>query len=241
MLREVDPQEMRNRHLGERIIVCGTGPSLRHLPDDPGITCIGVNDIWRWKKTPYVMILDRQHGFFNMSGCVTGDQSEKYLAVLASRPEYWIIRHPTWGEWQPKLKGKVVPLHYAHVRQKGEVRPADGTTVVGSSMMTPTMAAGFAFYMGAAEVGILGVDLRDHHAFNKRGKEASDHFARVAQAHKSIGRLVNLSKESSVDSLPLESLEKWLDEGSSPKSLLATSRSQEVSGVRVGSVLGESA
>jgi len=53
----------RDAHLGETIVVCGCGPSLKELPDPERMITLGVNDVGRLFDPTYLVVVNPRSQF----------------------------------------------------------------------------------------------------------------------------------------------------------------------------------
>jgi len=85
-----------------------------------------------------------------------------------------------------------------------------GPLTVPSCVTSPFAAVGLAYMHGFKKIGLIGVDLVDHH-LNRQVPKIDDGFRRMHKEFKELGvELVNLSPISSLQSLPYMEMERFL-------------------------------
>ena len=104
--------DYRNRHQGESMLVCGTGPSLLDVPKNPPIASIGVNMCHEWGHTDYLVILGNMHAHRT---------PERRRIINNSTPKAFFIKRggdeKEWGDyWKtnklPAAESTIVPFAY---------------------------------------------------------------------------------------------------------------------------------
>jgi hypothetical protein len=184
--------EYRNLHLGETFIVCGCGPSLAQFTAPQRFLTIGVNDVGRLFQPDYLVVLNPKHQF-------TGD---RFRFVEETRA--------TAVFSQLTLKLPHAPLVPVRLGRRGGTDDADPGTLH-YTRNSPYMAVCLAMHMGAARIGLLGVDFTDHHFFGQTGRHPL--VGEIRQIDAEYQRLVtecerrgieffNLSAESRLTSIP---------------------------------------
>jgi hypothetical protein len=145
--------------------VLGLGPSLI---DYKGIeeVSIGVNDIYRFHKTDYVLCVDPKRVF-------TPDR----LKVIESCSPKKFFSH--LNEWSDHPSFEKIEL----LSPRGTVDFSNRKTPY--SIMTPFCAIAMAIKMGATSVMVYGVDLSTHPTFSKPHK--------MKQAVNDLKALINAS------------------------------------------------
>lgn len=206
--RAPELSHLRNRHRGERILVCGLGPSLKELPALPNCLTIGVNDIFRWHAMDYLLVLDPPSSFDR-------DGPERKEAIIASRPRKALVLGEGFHEhWRPLLQIPWVLAPLAPIQAQNMVPPfLDARHQLHKVANSPGTAASLAAFLGARSVGLIGVDLIDHPRI--QGPMIRDidvnGYARLAEFLKMHEcALVNLSPVSAIKSLPYLPLDEWL-------------------------------
>lgn len=179
-------------HVGEPFLVCGCGPSLNELPDPQRHLTIGVNDVGRLFDPTYLVVVNPRSQF-------KGDRfryvQESNARALFTQLDLGRVRPPVvrfrLGKYGGTDVGAADVLHY--------------------TQNSPYVAVCLAAYMGAARIGLIGVDMTDHHFFAQTGRhplagrlrEIDEQYGRLAAALAERGvELVNLSSISRLTSLP---------------------------------------
>ena len=190
----------RNLHRGASIVVCGCGASLNALQRPERFTTIGVNDVGRLFQPDYLVVVDPPARF----------NGDRFDFVRTSRARY--------------LFTQLADLDVPHPNVVRFVLGAkDGTDlsnpdVLHYSVVTPYVALCLAIHMGAAHVGLIGVDFTDGHFFGPTGtNEWAPHvvsidqqFGRLSRAALARGvRVFNLSPISRLTSMPHMAIETF--------------------------------
>lgn len=193
----------KNCHRGEKIIVCGCGESLNLLRKrQPECITIGVNDVGRLFNPDYLVVLNQKSQFAR----------GRYIYVENSRAKA-VFSHYR------------LSLNYARLVQFTLGRYAGTDTEDPYSLPytknSPYVAVCLAAYMGASEIGLLGVDFTDHHFFGQTGQHPLvGRLAKIDQEYHQLVEsfreknisLVNLSPTSRLISLKKISIQKFLCE-----------------------------
>lgn len=193
-------------HRGETILVCGCGSSLSTLRDSGRCVTIGVNDVGRLFDPTYLVALNPRQQF-------TGDRF-RYVEESRARAVFTQLdlglRHPYVVRFR--------------------LGPYGGTELIDPEALphtrnSPYVALCLALYMGAARIGLIGVDFTDHHFFAATGRhpltrqlaQIDREYARFAGAWAGRGvEIVNLSAESRLTALPKRPLKDFLG-GAAPE------------------------
>ncbi len=181
----------KDRHRGETILVCGCGESLNTMPVPTRFVTIGVNDVGRLFDPTYLVVVNPRSQF----------KADRYRHVERSRAQA-LFTQLDLGRVDPP----VVPFTLGRY---------GGTDVDGDRLHytqnSPYLAVGLAAYMGAARIGLIGVDFTDDHFFGRTGRhplagrlrQIDGEYAALAEALRRRGvELVNLSPISRLESLP---------------------------------------
>lgn len=200
-------QAWRDRHAGETLIVCGCGPSLNTLPLPPGAVTIGVNDIGRRFDPDYLVVVNRPQQF-------VGDRFE---FVRGSRAKALFT--------QLDLGAVAPPVVRFRLGRFGGTEP-EGGDALHYTQNSPYVAVQLAAWMGAARIGLVGVDFTEHHFFGATGRHPlaprlAEIDGQYGRLHAALARrgieLVNLSAESRLASLPKAELTAWLAAATRPR------------------------
>lgn len=156
---------LEGRHKGQRMLICGLGPSIELLPVGHGILTIGVNDIGRYFDPDYLLILDQPDVFRPRQHRREGSLE----FILNTRPRIATCVHQNMAEaWEPLLQGHkmVLRMQTEGIPSRPDVPMPPWKDHVcqlhsggGGSPLTAASLAGF---LGASDVGVIGVDLADH-------------------------------------------------------------------------------
>ncbi len=205
-------EDLKGTLMGRRVMVLGLGPSIKNLPLDHDVShCIGVNDIWRWHKTPYVVVADRPIDF--------QERKPDALPIMKeTRPKAFLCYNEYAEHWRG---GGNIPWDQPNLV---EWRMQD-IGLKQSQLMSPIYAARLASYMGATEIGLLGVDMNKHNLVDKGHLPKINAFcAELLRWCESRGAKVwNLSALSAINTLPKKPLTDFLrtPSGGGAKSLPA--------------------
>jgi hypothetical protein len=190
--------DFRSCHRGETFVVCGCGVSLQQLRQPGPFVTIGVNDVGRLFTPEYLVVLNGPQQF--------------------GRERYAYIE-------QSQAKAVFSQLDLTHPRavrfrlgRRGGTDCTDGDSLHYTSN-SPYLAINLARYMGAARIGLIGVDFDDHHFFAPTGRHPlagqleridSEYAALLAACRADGVELVNLSSGSRLTSLPRIAQDAWL-------------------------------
>ena len=184
--------EYKDLHKGKSAIIFGLGPStdkiLVNVPDD--VIKIGVNDIKAKGTVDYFVCVDKPTAF-----------NAERLSNITSNifPMFTQL-----NEWQAYRKNNV----YFNLGMVGgkDIERMMAMDKLNYSRTSPFVACCLAIYMGCDKIGLVGVDLTDHHLSNQV-KEIDEHFRQLNSYHK----IYNLSEESALTSLEKVSLDDFLN------------------------------
>ncbi|HVG32469.1 MAG TPA: hypothetical protein VM911_05290, partial [Pyrinomonadaceae bacterium] len=189
----------RNLHQGSTIVVCGCGESLNELTQPERFITIGVNDVGRLFTPNYLVVVNPRSQF-------AGD---RFRYVETSRAEY-VFTQLNLG----LARGNVV---------KFRLGAYGGTSFNGSDVLhytqnSPYVAMCLAIYMGAARIGVIGLDFTEHHFFARTGTHAlSRQLATIDGQYRRLGEslrergveVFNLSRASRLTAFPKMTLEEF--------------------------------
>ena len=191
------PRELpawRGRHAGETIVVCGCGRSLNDLPDPRRGVTIGVNDVGRLFDPTYLVVLNPPSQF-------AGDRF-RHVQESRARALFTQLDDRQLGARHPCL------VRFRLGRRGGtDVSAPDSLPYTRNS---PYVAVCLAAFMGARRIGLIGVDLTDHHFFADTGRHSlSRELAGIDREYGALAaalarrgvELVNLSRQSRLNSL----------------------------------------
>jgi ADP-heptose:LPS heptosyltransferase/SAM-dependent methyltransferase len=181
------------RHQGATILVCGCGTSLNEITTKPDCITIGVNDVGRRFDPDYLVVVnppsqlrpDRLRAITESRACAVFSQ----YAEL--RPLYAPLIRFALGSYGGTDFGNPGVLHY--------------------TQNSPYVALCLAVQMGAARIGLIGVDFTDDHFFGRTGvhpltgllRKIDGEYARLRDACTARGiEVVNLSPVSRLTAFP---------------------------------------
>ncbi|RPI21087.1 MAG: hypothetical protein EHM61_25610 [Acidobacteria bacterium] len=192
-----------NRHRQGTIVICGCGPSLHEFHHSEDAITIGVNDVGRLFDPTYLVVVDPRQRF----------EGDRFTYIESSRAQVVFtarnlqLRHPRVVRFKLGTRGGT-DFSNPNVLPCGQ----DSTYV----------AVCLAVHMGAARIGLIGVDLTDHrvlgptgpHPLSRRLVTIDRDYSRLAEALSQRGiELVNLSPESRLESLPKLPCDTFLGRG----------------------------
>jgi glycosyltransferase involved in cell wall biosynthesis len=181
----------KGAHAGETLVVCGCGASLNDFAHPERYVTIGVNDVGRLFDPTYLVVVNPRAQF-------RGDRFR------------WVEASNACALFTQLDLGRVAPpvVRFKLGQYGGtEIGAAE---VLHYTQNSPYVAVCLAAYMGAARIGLVGVDLTDHHFFAPTGRhslagrlrEIDAQYGRLAAALAKRGvELVNLSPISRLASL----------------------------------------
>ena len=172
------------------------------LPYKKKVTTIGVNDIDALFTPEYLCIVDPPLAF----------SDERRKTVENSKSKYLFTPRPLWSH-EKQVIFNIGGTGTDQLQCRG------GNSFVNHSITSPYIAVILAFYLGATNIGLLGVDFTDNHFNSNDGKHnlynrlhvIDNDFSHLRERLKDFGcGLVNLSPESLLKSLPKCDIGKWL-------------------------------
>ena len=187
--------EFKNYHLNERLIVCGLGESLRSLRLPSEFTTIGVNDIGRLFHPVYLLNVNHRSQY----------KGDRYSFIENTQAKYLFTQQPR------ENPGVKVPIVEFEIAKKG------GGVAIEENRLphyrnSPYMGVALAAFMGAKNIGLIGVDFTENHFWAQDGNHRltceldridAQYGALADHLFQSQGtRLFNLSQTSRLTSLP---------------------------------------
>ncbi|AXV77031.1 hypothetical protein CJO79_08625 [Ralstonia solanacearum] len=204
--------QYRDRNRGASIVVCGCGPSLALLEQPERWLTIGVNDVGRAFTPDYLVVVNERHQFARERyAYVEHTQAKAVFTQLAqlALPQTRVVRF--------------------RLGRRGGTERAEGDALHYSNN-SPYVAVQLARHLGAARIGLIGVDFTDDHFFGATGRhplagrlrEIDLEYAALVRACRADGvDLWNLSPTSRLTAVPRMSLAAWsaaaMDSPSSPR------------------------
>jgi Capsular polysaccharide synthesis protein len=192
-------RQFQNARCGETIVVCGCGESLNELVRPERFVTIGVNDVGRLFQPNYLVVVNPRRQF-------SGD---RFRYVEASRAEY------IFTQLDLKLAREGV-VRFRLGRYGGT--DLSDPDVLHYTQNSPYVALCLAAQMGAARIGLIGVDFTDHHFFGRTGTHAlSPQLLSINEQYRLLGEALrergievfNLSSRSRLTAFPKMSVEEF--------------------------------
>jgi len=192
--------QYRDRHRGASIVVCGCGESLPLLKQPERWLTIGVNDVGRHFTPDYLVVVNERRQFSrDRYQHVERTQAKAVFTQLAQLelPQARVVRF--------------------RLGRRGGVGRADADTLHYSNN-SPYVAVQLARHLGAARIGLVGVDFGEQHFFGVTGRhplatqlpQIDREYAALAQSCRDDGvELVNLSPTSRLAALPRMRIADW--------------------------------
>lgn len=186
-------QRFLNKHIGQRFIVCGLGESLQDYINVPRFdhndVFIGVNDIDRhlW-AVDYLVCIDSKNSFT--------PGRWQHIEKTRSKNVFSHLNLPIQD------KSKLVKIDYSNRNVYDLASP----NKLHKSYLSPYVAVNIAYWMGASEIYMIGVDLVNHPLKNRITQINKDFF-NLGQSLRSKGvQLYNASSISLINTVPFKSL-----------------------------------
>jgi GT2 family glycosyltransferase len=195
-----DLASFRDVHRGGSILVCACGESLNTLSNPERFVTIGVNDVGRKFNPNYLVVVDPRDAF----------KADRFHYVETSRAGVFFTQRTDLEIEHPNI------VHFRLGTKDGTDFSDPGA--LNYSVTTPYVALSLAVHMGAANVGLIGIDFTDNHFFGATGTHAwapyvdtvDAQFDRLCRAALARGvRVFNLSVKSRLTSVPKLDLETF--------------------------------
>lgn len=166
-----------------KINVLGLGTSVSRY-NGSGIS-IGVNDVWRYYPTDYLVVVDRPDSFNN--------EPERLKVIKESKPILFFSHLPEWRFMNGYVEMKLAN----HRGDLSEIK-----TKYPYSISSPYCAVAIAYKLGAKEIDIYGVDMNNHHAIKNeiRDKEI-ERFKELFRLIQKDGVKIRVTQESSLSKI----------------------------------------
>ena len=192
--------DFKNIHAGKKIIVSGCGASAFELKETyKNFITLGVNDISSVFHPDYLLILDSKESFakpvYKGTWQYVENTKAKYIFTI--------------------LEDLEVPQHKRICFPYGERENTDFEDgVIGHTANSPYAACLIAAYMGAAKIGLIGVDFTENRISGKMRHDLIGTLWRMNAEYENLAKslhskgieLVNLSPVSNITSLKQENL-----------------------------------
>lgn len=184
--------DFRSLHTGAAILVCGCGASLNEIDRPERFITIGVNDVGRLFTPTYLVVLNPRNQF----------SDDRFRYVEQSRAQA-VFTQLDLGIPHPKVVRFPLGIYGGTDFSNPEV--------LHYTSNSPYLAACLAAHLGAARIGLIGVDFTDHHFFAQTGVHAltarlakiNHEYDRLANACNDLGiEIINLSSQSRLTAIP---------------------------------------
>ena len=189
----------KNKHINEKIIVCGCGTSLNTFSNPEQFITIGVNDVERYTYEKDGII---KHFIPN------------YLVILNDEASF----KPGRWEWIKNTNSQIIFTHLPKIKLDEEKKVIiklgkyGGFDLEKESVDYTTnstyVACIIAAYMGASKIGLIGCDFTENHFFGETGEHMlSKRLNLINQEFSNLNKslkqkqieFVNLSESSKVE------------------------------------------
>lgn len=218
---DIEPRELprdfasfRGYHQAETMLVCGCGASLSRVVAPERFVSIGVNDVGRLFQPDYLVVVNPRSQF-------SGDRFRYVETSRASAIFTQLdlgVPHPNIVRFQLGKRG--------------------GTDLSGSQGLpytrnSPYVALCLAISMGAARIGLIGVDFTEHHFFAATGRHPlaselsqinKEYEALAEECRKRGVQVFNLSAESRLTAFTKISPEQFARSSMVPASAAISGR-----------------
>lgn len=184
-------QKFVDKHIGRRFVVCGTGPSIDAWDwpiDNSGDVIIGVNDFGKYFDPDYLVCID-SHNSFN---------SERWEYIYNTQADS-VFSHLNLPI---KDKEKLVKIDFSNRNVYDLASP----NKLHKSYLSPYVAVNIAYWMGAREIYMIGVDIVNH-PLKSRITQINKDFFNLGNSLRSKGvQLYNASSISKINTVPFKPL-----------------------------------
>jgi len=179
--------------------IVATGDSAKDWV--PNGYSIGVNDAFKFGRPTDALVLCNKPATF---------AKDRLQTIINSKPSTFYSHKADWAQWFPSWKK--LRLHTWSGTLHDHHR-SDGPSAY-SFNSSPIIAITLAYNLGAKEIIIWGVDMKNHHSFNDKNPETKKEvqaYLEVFAALKEKGAQVYLGAKGGVfdDHLPIY-LPEWL-------------------------------
>jgi hypothetical protein len=209
-------QALFNRHRGADVVVCGLGPSIHGWEPPDGLITVGVNDIGRHFTPDYLLVIDHPGVFKKWL------PDPRLQHILDTKPKKAFLTPASVGPTWAKHRTDGIPFMIASIPRYAKKWPGWHSNnnpqihhTIGGSPLPACSIAGF---LGAKRIGLLGIDLYDHHAFKNHIDDTKEVWEgmKLFLAKKGV-ELWNLSERSALTNIPPMSLEDFNEHRPAPE------------------------
>ena len=194
--------DFRNRLTGHRVIVCGCGESLNEFEGKPQLFTIGVNDVGRRFAPDYLVVVNKREEFAPERWRYVVESDAIYLFTCYDLPLPYLFKPTT--------------INFQLGERSGTDLASDDSLPYTSN--SPYVALCLAAFMGASEIGLIGVDFSENHFFaqdgphtlNRQLKRIDGEYRALGDALKEKGvQVVNLSARSKLTAFEKMTIEEF--------------------------------
>lgn len=207
--------DYKHSHKGQPCLVCGTGDSIKELTPEirDKFVLISVNAFESVTSfsPDYLVILDRLDYSIKHNPQWIIDKLD---AIYRTKCEsVFTVRDVFLTDVEGVFKGfacrNVIKIKTA--KMKGAWESVFDSGVLPQSYTSAITACGLAMFMGFAQIGFLGVDMKGHPQLEQHAKTIDQSFEKLLTFARSKGiELVNLSKDSLIELVPKYSLNEFI-------------------------------
>jgi len=138
-----------------RFYVLGTGDSIHKYKPTPGSYCVGVNDIWKFIQTDFLVCMDLPGDFKpERLKIITDSMPIEFFTLSSEMPNDDPFKQ--WDKHFPRIK------HLKQAKPRGNLDAIDDPESIPVSICSPFCACVIAYRLGATEIILYGVDLINH-------------------------------------------------------------------------------
>jgi hypothetical protein len=177
-----------NKHIGQRFIVCGTGVSIKDFKRSESDVVIGVNDIEFHVQPDYLVCIDSAKTFVPARWACIKETKAKAVFSHLNLPI--------------NDRSKLVKIDFS----LRNVYDLASPNKLHKSYLSPYVAVNIAYWMGASEIYLIGVDLVNHPLKSKLTQINKDFKHLHAELQKKGVQLYNASSISKINTVPFKSL-----------------------------------
>ncbi|MCZ6689746.1 MAG: hypothetical protein O7H41_09095 [Planctomycetota bacterium] len=186
-------------HEGASIVVCGCGESLNDFVQPERFVTIGVNDIGRRFQPDYLIVLNPLHQFSpERLPYIERSQSRSIFTHLDLKLQHSALVKVKLGTYGGTSFSDPPVLHY--------------------TQNSPYPALCLAMHMGAARIGLIGVDFTENHFYAETGRHSlagqlpsiDEEYRRLGEAARNRGvDVYNLSRKSRLSAFPSMTVDEF--------------------------------
>lgn len=175
-------------HKGKDFIICGRGRSIHDLKEIPENTIlIGVNDIEKYIKVKYLIVVDRMAQFA---------KENRHKEIIYNKADTLFTQIKELGVGYSDFNyNKVCMIDVKRITNDSNINK----NICLASNNSTFIACSMAINMGAKNIGMIGVDIEGHKSLHSDTalKKINRDFTLLNKLHK----IYNLSKNSKIKAL----------------------------------------